>query len=260
MLIFPQLRSGAVAQLPLQRAENYRTLRNALSDGKDIRMSDGGFANVGWTLKFSDLTADEAQALRSLFLSAEGRFNTFIFVDPSANLLCWSEDLTQPSWSKDPQLVLTRVQDVFGEAVGTQIANGAAAAQALSQTINAPAALQYCFSAYLRSDVQARVTLEIGGRAIVTASVSGTWRRWEGSSTGGTGQQVEFGVSIPPGATVQVYGLQAEAQPAAGVYKSTRDTGGVFRNSRFDQDSMDITATGAGKFACNVRIVSRLGQ
>lgn len=260
MLIFPQLRSGAVAQLPLQRSEDYRTLRNALPDGRDIRMSDGGFANVGWSLKFSDLTADEAQALWSLFQSAEGRFNTFIFVDPGANLLCWSDDLTQPSWSKDPQLVLTRVQDVFGGAVGTQIANGAAAAQSISQTTTAPATLQYCLSAYLRSDLPAQVTLEIGGRAIVTASVSGIWRRWEGASTGGTGQQVEFGVSIPPGATVQVCGLQAEAQPAAGVYKSTRDTGGVFQDSRFDQDSMDITATGAGKFACNVRIVSRLQQ
>jgi hypothetical protein len=69
---------------------------------------------------------------------------------------------------------------------------------------------------------------------------------------------VAFGLSISPGATVQVCGLQAEAQPGAGVYKSTTATGGVFPNSRFDQDSMDITATEAGLFACNVRIVTQL--
>ncbi|MGA3023972.1 MAG: hypothetical protein ABSF98_04305 [Bryobacteraceae bacterium] len=258
MLIFPQLRSGAVAQLPLQRSEDYRTLRNVLSDGSIIQMSDVGFARVGWTLKFTDLAADEAQALQSLFQSAEGRLNTFSFVDPSANLLCWSEDLTRPSWSTDPQLALSGVQDAFGGASGTQITNGAAVAQSISQTTNAPAALQYCFSAYLRSDGPTQVTFEIGGAAVVTASVSGTWQRWEAVSTGGTGQQAVFGLSIPAGLTVQVCGLQTEAQPAAGVYKSTTDTGGVFPNSRFDQDSMDITATEAGFFACNVRIVSQL--
>jgi hypothetical protein len=137
VLFFPQLRSGAVAQLPLQRSENYRTLRNALADGSVIQMSDASFARVVWTLKFSDLTVDEAQALQSLFRSADGRLNTFTFVDPSANLLCWSEDLTQPVWSVDPQLALSGVQDAFGGAAGTQITNGAAAVQSVSQTTKA---------------------------------------------------------------------------------------------------------------------------
>jgi hypothetical protein len=255
---FPQLRSGAVAQLPLQRSETYRTLRNLLSDGRDVRMTDGGFATVGWTLKFSDLTADEAQALQSLFQSAGGRLATFTFVDPSANLLCWSDDLTNACWSKDPQLALSQVPDAFGGSVGTQIANSAAAAQTVSQSTNAPATLTYCFSMYLRSDTPAQVALTIGEVVVVTASLSGAWRRWQAAAVGGAGQQVVFGLSIPPGATVQVCGLQAEAQPAAGVYKSTTGIGGVFQNSRFDQDSMDVSATEAGFFACNVRIISRL--
>jgi len=258
VLIFPQLRSGAVAQLPIQRSENYRTRRNALADGSVIQMTDAGFANAGWTLKFSALTADEAQALQSLFQSAQGRLNTFTFLDPSANLLCWSDDLTQTAWSVDPQLTLGVVQDAFGGSAGWQMVNGAAAAQSISQTTNAPATLEYCFSAYLRSDMPAQVTFEIGGNAAVTALVSGTWQRWEAAATGGTGPQVVFGLSIPPDTTVQVCGIQAEAQPAAGVYKSSMATSGVFPNSRFDQDSMDVTATEAGLFACNVRIVSQL--
>jgi hypothetical protein len=258
VLTFPQLRSGAVAQLPLQRAENYRTLKNALADGSVIQMSDASFARVGWTLKFTDLTADEVQALQSLFQSAAGRLNTFTFLDPSANLLTWSEDLTQPVWSVDPQLALTQVADAFGGTAGTQMANGASAVQSVSQTIDAPASLQYCFSAYLRSAVATQVIFEIGGNAVVTASVAGTWQRWEASFSGGTGTQVAFGLSIPGGATVQVCGLQAEAQPAAGVYKSTTDVGGVFPNSRFDQDSIGITVTDAGVFACNLRIVSQV--
>jgi hypothetical protein len=221
-------------------------------------MSDNSFAKVGWILNYWDLTADEARALRSLFLSAEGRLTSFTFVDPTANLLCWSDDLTQAVWSRDPQLALTQVQDVFGRTAGTQIANGAATVQSVSQTTNAPATLQYCFSAYLRSDAPSQVSLEIDGAAVLVAEVSGTWRRWEATAVaGGMGQQVVFGLSIPTGATVQVCGFQAEAQPAAGAYKSTTDLGGVFPDSRFDQDSLDVTATEAGLFACNVRIVSR---
>jgi hypothetical protein len=222
-------------------------------------MSDISFGRVGWTLKFSDLTADEVQVLWSLFQSAEGRLYSFLFLDPSANLLCWSDDLTQSVWSKDPGLEFSAVQDAFGGTSGTQIANGAAAVQSVVQTTNAPATLQYCLSAYLRSDTPGtQATFEIGGGAKLTASVSGTWQRWQATAGGGAGEQATFGLSIPAGTTVEVCGLQTEAQPAAGVYKNTTAMGGVFPNSRFDQDTLGITATEAGLFACNLRIVSQL--
>jgi hypothetical protein len=104
----------------------------------------------------------------------------------------------------------------------------------------------------------AEVTFEIGGTAILTAAASGTWQRWQAVATGGTSTETVFGLAIAPGITVQVCGMQVEAQPAAGVYKSTAATSGVFTNSRLDQDSMNVTATDAGLFACSVRIVSQL--
>jgi hypothetical protein len=220
-------------------------------------MADGGWASVGWALKFLDLTADEVGALQSLFQGAEGRLSSFTFVDPGANLLCWSEDLTQAAWQKGPNLVLSEVQGAFAGTVGTQIANGSATVQSIAQTIAAPGTLVYCFSVYLRSDAPVPVSLMVNGEAVVTASVSGVWQRWEGASAVGTGSQAEFALSIPPGGIVQVCGLLAEAQPCAGVYKRTAEGGGVFPNSRFDQDSLDVTATGPGRFACDVRIVSK---
>jgi len=258
MLIFPQLQSGAIAQLPLQRSENYRTLVNALSDGSVIRMPDGGFNNVRWSLRYRGLTADEVGRLQSLFVSAEGSLHAFTFVDPTANLLLWSDELSPPVWNRDPQLVLTPVQDAFGGTAGMRIANGAATAQSISQTTNAPVGLQYCFSGYLRSDTPAQAMFELGGATILTAKLSGTWRRWEAVGIGGTGEQVTFGLSIPAAATIEVCGLQAEAQPCAGTYKSSTATGGVFVDSRFDQDSLEVTATDEGLFACTVEVLSRL--
>lgn len=258
MLVFPQLRSGALAQLPLQRTESYRTLQNILPDGSSVFMADGGFANIAWDLKFSGLSANEAQALQSLFESAAGRLKAFTFVDPSANLLLWSTDLTQAVWNKDPELALTTAADAFGGTTGTEIANQGPAAQSILQTTNAPPSLQYCISAYLRSESPVPVSLVIGGNVAATVITGNMWQRYLGASGGGTAQQVVFGLTIPAGMTAQVCGLQAEAQPAAGAYKSTTDRAGVYPNSRFDQDLLDLIAVENGAFACNVRIVSQL--
>jgi hypothetical protein len=258
LLVFPQLRSGALVQLPLQRTENYRTLRNTLPDGSSVQMADDGFANVAWDLKFSGLSANEAQALQSLFESAAGRLNTFTFVDPSANLLLWSTDLTQAAWNKDPELALTTVTDAFGGGTGTQIANQGAAAQSILQTTNAPPSLQYCLSGYLQSESPVPVSFVIGGNVAATVIAGSAWQRWAAVSGGGTAQQVVFGLAIPAGMTVQVCGMQAEAQPAAGAYKSTTDIAGVYPNSRFDQDSMNMVTSEAGVFACSLRVFSQL--
>jgi len=257
VLVFPQLRSGALAELPLQKIESYRSVRNTLPDGSSVVMADSGFANIVWNLKFSGLSSNEAQALQNLFESAAGRLNTFTFVDPSANLLLWSTNLMQAAWNKDPELALTAVADAFEGGTGVQIANQGAAPQSILQTTNAPSSLLYCMSAYLRSESLAPVGLVIGGNVAKTVVTDNIWRRYAVASSGGA-QQVTFGLTIPAGTTVQVCGLQAEGQPAAGSYKSTTDRAGVYPNSRFDQDAMNMTASEAGVFACNLRIVSRI--
>ena len=258
MPVFPQLRSGAVAQLPLQRSEAYRTLRNDLSDGRGVRMADGGFASAEWVLQYADLTLDEVAALRTLFETVEGRLGSLTFVDPSANLLLWSDELTNAVWVKGPQLALAPAVDAFGGQAGWRISNGSAASQVLSQTVGAPGALTYCMSAYLRGDPPCEVNLLIGGASAVTAHAGREWRRWEAASTGGSSGQVEFGLSVPAATAVEACGLQVEAQPGAGVYKSTKDASGVFANSRFDQDSLEISQTAMGLFGCTVRVVSRI--
>jgi len=258
LLVFPQLRSGAVTQLPLRRTESYRTPRNALSDGSTVAMTDGGFAQAAWNLKYSGLSANEAQALQDLFAAAMGRLNPFVFVDPTANLLLWSEDFSQAAWQKDPNISLTQVTDAFGGSAGVQLANNGGAAQGVQQTTNAPGSLQFCFSVYLRSAAPAEVNLTIGGTVAATAMTGSMWRRFSAVANGGAASQTEFGLSIPAATTIQVCGMQAEAQPSAGDYKSTTGSGGVYPNSRFDQDALDVVTTGPGVFDCSFRIVSQL--
>src|SRR5580704_12020987 len=107
MLYYPQLSTGAVSQFPVTRSANMRTVSNQLASGFTIRMADTGAQKVQWQLRYSSLTDAERSSIESLFESSEGQLNTFTFLDPTDNLLMWSEDWTQTVWTVDPLLQLT---------------------------------------------------------------------------------------------------------------------------------------------------------
>ena len=90
MLVFPQLSSGAVAQLPLRRETGRRTLVNRALDVNEIRVLDVDFFDRQWELPLELLTDAEWQAIQDLFTAAEGRLKTFLFLEPGENLLKWS--------------------------------------------------------------------------------------------------------------------------------------------------------------------------
>jgi len=65
---------------------------------------------------------------------------------------------------------------------------------------------------------------------------------------------MRFGIEVAAGATVNVYGLQVEAQGAASAYRaSTR--GGVYPDAHFSADELTVTCTGLNRNSCNVSIV-----
>ena len=102
MLYYPQLTSGSVSQFPVGRRSGTRIVSNELPSGDSIRMTDAGAATIRWQLQYGGLTDDEWSAMEQLFEASEGRLNTFTFLDPTDNLLLWSEDWTKPAWSSDP--------------------------------------------------------------------------------------------------------------------------------------------------------------
>src|ERR1700689_1884404 len=107
MLYYPQLTTGAVSQFPVTRNANLRTVANQLPSGYTIRMADTGAQKVQWQLRYSGLSDGELSAIQSLFVAAQGQLNTFTFLDPTDNLLMWSEDWTQAVWTPDPLLQVT---------------------------------------------------------------------------------------------------------------------------------------------------------
>jgi hypothetical protein len=222
-------------------------------------MADPGAAAVNWSLSYSHLTAAELSALQQLFANSYGRWRTFGFLDPTDNLLNWSEDLSQAEWEPGPLLTLTGgIADPLGGASGWQVINTAQADQTILQTLAIPSSYQYCFSAYVQAAVPCSFDL-VANSQVQAASAGLTWTRVVfqiqlGAETG----SLQVGFSLPTGCSLNVFGIQLEAQTGAGAYKKTRDIAGVYPNSRFDQDVLTTTATGMNQFGATVKIVSNV--
>ncbi len=259
MLYFPQLASGAVSQFPCRKYVRQRTLVNTLADGSEVKLFDPGACRVEWEIDLASLTNAEWGAIRELFGAVEGQLGTFLFLDPFGNLLSWSEEPGAAAWAKDAGLALTGgVADPRGGTGATRIANSSGTAQNVAQTAAVPSWYRYCFSVWARSEAAGHATLFVSAGAESTQqslAVGPEWRRLalgaqlttqEGTAT--------FGVTIPGGATVELFGFQAEAQVGASSYKATGAQSGVYANVSFLNDVLEMTSEAPAIYSCPVRI------
>lgn len=263
MLYYPQLTTGAVSQFPVKRNVTMRTVANQLPSGFTIRMADQGFQKVQWQLRYSGITDAERSSVESLFEASEGQLNTFTFLDPTANLLAWSEDWTQPVWTADPLLqVAGGVQDPFGNSNGMQLTNTAQTTQQIVQNTAGPSSFVYSFSVYVRSNVPTTVQLvaTASGQTSLTAVLAGNaWTRAITQQSLSVQQDgIGFGVQLPAGAQVDVFGAQVEAQPEAGLYKKTIDLGGIYSSTRFSSDLLTFAADATDQNSCQLGLISNL--
>jgi hypothetical protein len=261
MLYFPQLVTGSVAQYPLRRERSLRTVVNEVSDGRAVKFGDPDAETVEWRLHLAGLTDAELAAIEDLFQDCEGRLGTFTFLDPADNLLSWSEALTESIWQKGPLVELTEsIQDPLGTDRATRIHNGNQTSQAVEQTLPVTASFTYAFSLYARSDQATTLTLNATAASAADSDsfpVTSSWRRCVLSTQlGSADEAVSFGVEIPSGASVDVFGLQVEAQPGASAYKRTATRGGVYTKARFTEDVLTVTTEGAEQNSLVVRIHS----
>ena len=263
MLYYPQLSTGAVSQFPVTRSSNMRTVSNQLASGFSVRMADTGAQKVQWQLRYSSLTDAERAAIESLFESSEGQLNTFTFLDPTDNLLMWSEDWTQSVWTPDPLLQVTSgVADPLGGSAAMQLTNTGQTTQQIIQNTSGPSSFVYCYSVYVRSSVPATIQLVVAATGQVASTAITTGASWTRVTTSGSlsvqQDNVSFGVQLPAGVQVDAFGAQVEAQPGAGLYKKTIDLGGIYPSTRFSSDLLAVTATAPNQHSCQIGLISNL--
>jgi hypothetical protein len=262
MLYYPQLSTGAVSQFPIVRQMNRRTIFNRMPDGRVLKLADPDAASVLWRLEYMGLTDAERDSIETLFLQTEGRLDTFTFLDPTGNLLRWSGTLTNTVWNNSGLVQLQRdVEDPAGGTSAWRCVN-AGQWQGISQQVDAPGSLRYCFSVTARSSSGSSVRLNItnAGEA-ATHKLSSAWRKVHVSS--GAGQQSDHIAStleIEAGGTVEVYGLQLDAQPSPSEYRRTEARSGVYKKTRFAEDTLSFTAEGKDNHRTTVLLISRTGD
>src|ERR1700722_7605206 len=156
---FPQIASGSIAQLPLRRTRKWRSIANRMESGERIFLPDSAAGQIAWKLSFRELTDAEAGEFSAFFSAAQGQSGSFLFIDPLANLLGWSEDLSRPNWQAGLLTVAGGDADPLGTTRASSLRNGSAGAQTLQQTLAVPGEYVACLSAWVRSDVAGAITL-----------------------------------------------------------------------------------------------------
>ena len=255
MPVYPQLGSGALSQFPVQKNRWARTVVNRAADGSTIKLADPAAEVTEWLLSYTDLSDEEAAALRAFFMAAEGTLNGFTFLDPAGNLLAWSDQLDNAVWQKDPLMSLTGgITDPRGGTRAWRLSNSGAAEQATGQTLAAPGEYHYCFSAYVRAATAASVGLRVSSQTAVRV-VTSEWARIAWACSGDAeATPVRFAMEIGAGDVVEVYGLQVEAQTAASGYKASA-RGGVYEDAHLGDDVLTITGTDVNRHSCTVKII-----
>ena len=255
MKSYPQLATGAIAHYPLSKSRTARTVTNLIPDGSSVKYFDAGAGTTEWILNYQALTDSERDALEQFFRDAEGSLNTFTFLDPAGNLLSHTEDLTDPIWEKDPLLGVSVGGSGPSESQGTILTNSSGAIQSISQRLSAPNSYHYCASLYAKSGQgQSSLILQIGEKH-QDFVIFPDWSRLVISGDGGTEEDaVTFTISLPSG-SVEVCGVQLEAQPGASGYKPTRGRGGVYSDARFKDDVLRFTADDLNNHSCRVTII-----
>lgn len=90
MPTFPRLKSGAIAQYPLEVSAGRRTQVYAFVDGSEQRSRGQAQATRRWLIELRQLDEEELESLRSFFEQQQGSYGRFAFTDPETNVT-WAD-------------------------------------------------------------------------------------------------------------------------------------------------------------------------
>jgi hypothetical protein len=226
-----------------------------MHDGSAIKCADPAAARIEWALRYTGLSDTERTQIESFFVDRGGALREFVFVDPTANLLRWTEDSSKDVWVRDALLQSSELE------LGARLVNAAQIARSIQQTVAAPGWFRYCFSAFVRSAAPVWVRLALAnadGAAETVVEAGPEWRRvfCSGAIEGACGE-ITCRLELPPGAVVDVHGFQLEPQPAPSAYQKTGGGSAVYLATRFATERLQWTTSGIDDHATVIRLVSR---
>ncbi|MBL8229027.1 MAG: hypothetical protein JNL98_11140 [Bryobacterales bacterium] len=262
MPFFPQLQSLAMAQYPFDETHVFRTVLLQTEGGRMWRYADTEARRILWRLTLSSLRDEERLAIDSLFTECCGSLRTFTFIDPADNLLRHSEELLQSAWVRTGGIeVLEGQADPWSTNRANRLTNPTVAEQRLSQVLPVPSAFYYHLSVFMRSAVPSKAGIGIGttdGGIRKDFALDGTWRRYSVAGTpGGLADEVEARIYLESGASIDITGVQLEAQAGRSRYRPTGGSSGVHAEARFSTDRLTWTTYAENVHGTVIEIVGR---
>lgn len=257
MAVFPQLSTGASVQYPVHKTLTRPALRRDFGGGGS-RYYMNAERGERWEFILEGLVKSEIEEILALHGSVAGRLRTFLFLDPTANLLLHSEALDNGIWQKDPMVVLTGGSiDPDGGTNAFNITNTGSNHAKVFQELPVPGVYQYCLSAFIRGSAGGvRLTATCGTETVERdAGTTTSWKRVWMPVTFQAGLDVQFGVTLAPGAGCEVFGFQVDGQPNPGPYRRSSVTGGVIQRARFVDDDLSVQATGRDEYTVRVGVM-----
>ena len=261
MAYYPQLSTGHVSQYPLKKTRTFRVIRNNLADGSAIQQLDLAPPITSWELHYSCLSDAERSELESFYIASEGRLHTFSLLDPSANLIRWSEDFSKSVWTIDAGLASsTGLASPNGGMNATRFTNPTPLPQRIRQVIDAPGDFHYCFSFHARSsgnDSISAIRQAVGVVKSDIVQLTASWQRyWYNGNLQQSSTTLSFGIELNGGGAAEFYGMQVMAQPGAGSYHKTMASSGIYRNMRFADDRLVFTQNAPNDNSIQIQLIT----
>jgi hypothetical protein len=267
VVLFPVIHSnGGRAQYP--NAVTFEHLTNQVNLPCNSHIAFGWRAEplARYTLNLKNLTDSEVSTLETFFASQNGRFGQFAYVDPTGNLLQYSDDYTQATWIK-ACTVGASVADPAGGTSATVLSGDGSGNSSLTQVVTIDptvAGSVACFSVYLKAVTAAgafNVYLTDGATTTNQACVLtlGKWTRVSVPWTFGTSGAVTVGLGGSSSWTgtnqIAVFGPMLCMTAGAAPYLRTPGFAALRIYCRFDQDALDIQYNGSNQTDVTVKIV-----
>jgi hypothetical protein len=238
-LFFPQLSTGALVQYPVNRTKSVQTVSTQAEDGSVISYFDSRGSKLTWALEFSGITQAEANQLQALFDNCAGRFRTFTFINPVANLLT-------DQWQMGTGI----------DKAGAVYTNTGSTTAEIWQTFLIPSAYTYCFSVpgNVNAPDGANLTLIRRGSATeetVIAALNSALLVSSGTLAD-SGLGLTVAIRLQPGQSVDLSQAQLEAQPSPSQFRPQQ--GGVYPNAHWAVDELMFTAIGPDLYSTKFSI------
>lgn len=263
------------AQRPYTAGRGYKTVSNDLPSGyrysyawRGTGLSGQPLGPLGrWEIPYSVLTDAEAATLESFFVSMQGRYGQFTFLDPAGNLVQNSQNFSDVSWTHagGASVSASGVSDPFGGTGAQTLASAGTNSTMTTSILPQGTASGYvlCVSAWVRAHIAQSLYIGLvdsganmlGG--VLWTLPANVWKRIYARVILATQLPVSMllgGNNSWAGTSLDVFGPQCISGSGPGGYASTPGDYGYHTNCQFDMDTLTFEYNGYNRTGAHVVI------